>query len=108
HFAGAPPRVLVATKWWDGTSLSKAPGIYEAMMIALRDERQSPPVWKQKGVFTGILRVQDPATWPKAGVVALENAVRGVSASGGLSVRTDPGPFLNPVDEAIMAGIFAY
>jgi len=103
-----PPRVLVATKWWDGTSLSKAPGIYEAMMVTLREERQLPPLWKQKGVFTGILRVQDPSAWSKEGVVALMNAVRGVSAAGGLSVRTDPGPFLGPADEAVLAAIFLY
>jgi hypothetical protein len=103
-----PPRLLVSVKWWDGTSLSKAPGIYAAMMATLLDEKQLPPVWKQKAVFTGILRVQDPSAWSKEGVVALVNAVRGVSAAGGLSVRTDPGPFLGPVDEAVLAAIFLY
>ena len=106
---GTPPHLLLSAKWWDGLSQSKSPGIYGGLIVVLRDKGQLPPAWKQKAVLTGTLEVQqDPSVWPRDGIVMVHDAVLGGPNGVGAHVVTDPGPFLEPIHEAMLTIVFLY
>jgi hypothetical protein len=98
----SPPRILVGKEWWDGVSQGKPPTIYTAVMVFPADASHVPPVWKDKGVFSGVLHVEtDTARWPEAGIVSLRDARR-CSSDARLSAQA--GPLLRPAYEVLMLG----
>jgi len=94
---GETPQILVGKEWWDGVSRGKPPTIYTAVAVFPRDAGEVPPLWKDKGLFTGLLHVErDPAAWGKAGIVSLLEAERDPGASA------SSGPLLNPIYEGLL------
>jgi hypothetical protein len=101
----SPPRILLGREWWDGVSQGKPPTVYNAVMVLPADASQMPPLWKDKGVFRGVLHVEaDASRWPETGIVSLRDARRWSSAEE--SART--GPRLHPaVEAALLAALLA-
>jgi hypothetical protein len=72
-------------------------------MVFPADASQMPPVWKEKGTFTGVLHVEkNPGDWPKTGIVSLRNARRYV---GGTGLVSPDGPILSPIVELLILGV---
>ncbi len=75
-----PPRLIVERPAASG--VPPLPTLFNAVLIVPLNARQVPPVWKQKAVFSGVIRVtQQPSAWPQRGVVRLADAVLGVPKS---------------------------
>jgi hypothetical protein len=99
---GSPPRILVGREWWDGVSQGKPPTIYTAVMVFPADASQMPPVWKDTGVFSGMLHVETNAgQWSETGIVSLRGAARCASDAGR---SAHAGPLLRPAYEVVMLG----
>ena len=78
-------------------------------MVVLRDKGQLPPAWKQKAVLIGTLEVQqNPAVWPRDGIVMARDAVLGGPNAAGTHAAPHPGPFLQPIHEAMLTILFLY
>jgi len=106
---GPPPRLVLARNWWDGQTQGKPPTIYSAATVYLRGPGELPPVWKQKGVFRGTLRVaRDPASWSGEGIVSLQEAGRAQSGRGQSRLRMDSGPFLAVPYELLILAAFLF
>ena len=81
----------------------KPPTIYSAAAVLLRDPRNIPPAWEQRGIFIGTLRVtRDPALWPNDGIISLHDAVRAGIGEDRSRLRVDPGLFLPIPEEALV------
>ncbi len=77
RFYSVPPRILVGRDWWDGISQGTRPTFYNAAMVFPADASELPPVWKDRGVFEGVLHVErDPDQWAKVAIVSLRDAKR--------------------------------
>jgi len=80
---GQPPELIVGHSPPSGNLPPALPTLFNAVLVAPRDARQIPPLWKQKAVFTGVVRVtREPAGWPDRGIVRLTDAVLGVPGAG--------------------------
>ena len=102
---GTPPALIVGKHWWDGVTQGTPPDLYNAVMVFPRDEKEVPPAWKQKVVFTGTLGVTgDKKLYPDNGVISIRDAVRGVPGHGGTTAGS--GPFLAIWHEAVILGAF--
>jgi hypothetical protein len=102
-----PPRLMVSNAWWDGAAKGTPPNLYNAVMVYLTDSRQTPPIWKQKTVFTGRIQItRNPADWPKTGIVSIQDAVMGVPGKNGSGVMVDIGPYLPMTDEVFVLTVF--
>ncbi|MBU0994919.1 MAG: DUF3299 domain-containing protein [Proteobacteria bacterium] len=98
-----PPHILVSSKWWDGVSKGTPPTIFNAVMIFPKNADQVPPLWKQRGVFTGTLHFTgNSQEWPKAGIISLHDAVIGVPGTGHFKTILDSGPYFSISNEFIM------
>lgn len=103
------PRLLVGKYWWDGVSRGKPPGICNAILVRPRDAAQLPPAWKDKGLFTGTLRIEpDADKWAQNGIACLQDAVLGVPGVAGSALAIDRGPILVIWEEALILAIFLY
>lgn len=94
-----PARLLVGRSWWDGVAQGERPNIYNAVMVYLADASEMPPLWKQKGLVTGILSVaRSKDAWSRDGIVSVRDAVVGTAAKA-----PRRGPILNLWQEALCA-----
>ncbi|HBF35292.1 TPA: hypothetical protein DDW35_12095, partial [Candidatus Sumerlaeota bacterium] len=103
----APLNLLVSAEAWDGVK-GTPPNFFNSVMAFPKDANQIPPIWKQKGVFTGTLKIErDKAQWKKNGIVSLRDAVAGVPGQGGeVKLVQDQGPGLTLVEEFLIAVFF--
>jgi hypothetical protein len=101
---GPSPQILVGCEWWDGTTRGERPDIYNALLAFPKDASQMPPLWKDRGIVSGILHVEkNAADWPKSGIVSLREATLGVS---GIQSAERAKPRLPTIYEALLAGVF--
>jgi hypothetical protein len=106
---GSPPRLLIGRNWWDGVSQGVRPCLSNALAAYLRDARQMPPLWRDRGVMTGVLRLErDPRRWAEQGIASLNDAVQGVPGTGGQGVALGRGPVLAPWHEAFLTATLVY
>lgn len=101
-----PPGQVVGKYWWDGVMQGTPPGLYNAVIVYPRDESHVPPAWKQKIVFTGILKVTgDKAFYASKGIVSIADAIRGVPNSTRPGRIYDTGPVLTLWNEIVLFGL---
>ena len=101
---GASPRILVGCEWWDGATRGKRPTIYNAVMVFPKDVSQMPPLWKDRGIVSGVLHVEkDAVNWPKSGIASLREATLDVFGS---QPAVQPKPVLSPLYEVLLASVF--
>jgi len=102
---GGLPSILVGKHWWDGVSKGTPPDIYNTVVVFPRGERDLPPLWKEKGVFSGTARVTgDPSRFHDMGIVSLHDAVRAGAGDTGKARRimSDPGPCIPVLYEGVL------
>ena len=103
------PRFVLSRDWWDGKAQGKPPTIYNAAAVFLRDPRNIPSAWKQRGVFIGTLRVtRDPAAWRNEGIASLRDAVAAGIGQRRSGLRVDSGLFLPVREEVIVLAVFVF
>lgn len=74
-FCKNPASVLVSKNFWDRSSKGIPPDIFSAVTVFPVSEKYLPPVWKERAVFKGTVRVEkDPEKWKNKGIVWLEKA----------------------------------
>ncbi len=103
----ANPKVLVGSKYWDGSSKGSIPTIYNTVIAHFRDAGQLPPLWKEKGIVKGILKVErNPDLWRQNGIVSLHDAERlaGTGCHSGVNI----GPILGIWAESLLVLCFLY
>ena len=102
-----PPHILVSDKWWDGMTQGTPPTLFNAVMVIPANIEQTPPIWKQRGTFTGHLQVSNnPDEWSKNGIVCLQNAIIGVPGTTSISNIKNSGPKLSMYMELIISILF--
>jgi hypothetical protein len=80
---------------WDGVARGRPPDIFNAIMVFPRDENEVPPLWKEKEVFVGTVRItRNPKLFEELGIVSLANAVRGIRHGRETRTVVDAGPML--------------
>lgn len=106
---GPAPRVVVGRDWWDGRSAGRPPTAFTALTAFLKTARDLPPVWKQRDVFVGTLRVnRERAAWSRRGVVSLQEATRVSGAEGRRGLAVEGGPLLPVCLEALLLAAFGF
>ncbi len=104
---GANPQVLVGSKYWDGASKGALPNVYNTVITHFKDAGQMPPLWKEKGIVKGILKVErNPELWRQNGIVSLQDAERLTGA--GFNIGLNRGPILGIWEEALLVIGFLY
>jgi len=94
----APTRILVGKSLMGVPAQGNAPSLYNAIMVYPMDADQIPPVWKETGIFIGIIHIErNPVTWRQNGIVSLRKAMR----NGGLP--QGGGPILSVSCELLLA-----
>lgn len=87
--------VILGRYAWDGVARGRPPDIYNAIMVFPRDENEVPPLWKEKEVFVGTVRItRNPKLYEDLGIVSLANAVRGIRQGREIRTVVDAGPML--------------
>ena len=90
-----PPTIIVGKYFWDGVMQGTRPDFYNAAVVMLRNQNDLPPVWKQRGVFTGVLQInRDPNELSSKGIISVCNAVLGEGKRTVPLLSMDMGPFL--------------
>jgi hypothetical protein len=100
---GSSPQLLVGCEWWDGATRGKRPDIYNAVLAFPKDASEMPPLWKDRGIVSGVLHVENASDWSKSGIVSIRGATFGIS---GIQPAERAKPILLPMYEVLLAGVF--
>jgi hypothetical protein len=77
-----PATIIVGKYPWDGVMQGTRPDFYDAAVVIFKNPQDQPPLYKQKGVFTGTLHInRDPNEMPAKGIISLTDAQPAVGAS---------------------------
>jgi len=102
-----PPKQIVGKYWWDGVMKGTPPDLYNAIMVFPKDESQVAPAWKQKVIFTGMLKVtKDMNLYTDNGIISIRDAVRGIPGQNPPGYVFNAGLFLKVWHEVIILGVF--